>query len=392
MGKRLLDTTAQLKQSAAQANMTVESFQKMEYVASQYNITQSAMIDGLKELNLRADEFAVTGKGPAAEAFERLGYTQKELNNQLNDTPQLLSNVIKRMQDLDNAAQIRIADEIFGGQGGEQFVDMMNDGSKSVAELAKEAERLGLVMDKSLVDSAVEANRALDTTFRILKTNLTRALVAATPQIISIANAFGHWATNIANVLDKMMPMQLASLDELDRRIEGIQQKIENLSKADKSGPYLGRGQGYGHGTDPAAEVEELREELEKLNDARDEQQKRFEAYQKALQAGNRTYKELNGNVEENTEANNRNTESLANWLTQQEMLTSAVTMWDTFRGRNDNICASTNTGQSKSSDRHRKQHGKHIYKDSAISTYRGDDHNEWQGSYATEVCLSVAA
>ncbi|MCB5411026.1 hypothetical protein H0485_13585 [Pseudogemmobacter sp. CC-YST710] len=44
-----------------------------------------ALTDGLKELNLRADEFVVTGGGSAAEAFERLGYSASELKQKLTD-------------------------------------------------------------------------------------------------------------------------------------------------------------------------------------------------------------------------------------------------------------------------------------------------------------------
>jgi DNA repair exonuclease SbcCD ATPase subunit len=378
MGKQLLETTAQLKQSAAQANMTVESYQKLQHVATQYTITQDALIDGLKELNLRADEWVVTGAGPAAEAFERLGYSQKELNKQLNDTPALLNDVIKRMQGLDKAAQIRIADELFGGSGGEQFVAMINDGSKSVAELTKEAEKLGLVMDSNLVDSAVEANRALDTTFRILKTNLTRALITLTPHIVSIAESFGQWATNISNVMDKLMPIQLMSLEGLRKEIEATEESIDKYEKKMREGGKISGAWG--------SKLSEARDYLEELRKEEKATEQQLESFKKAMQAGTRTF-------EGNTEANKENADSLANWLTQQELLTSAVTMWDTFKDRsNDNICNSTGEKQSKSSNRHNVKYRRFFHKDNPISTHWSNDNNEWQGSNATEACLPVAA
>lgn len=117
--------------------MSTKAFQELSFAAGQYQVTQSALTDGLKELSLRADEFVVTGAGPAKEAFERLGYSQGELNKKMKDTPALLLDIIDRMQGLGQAAKIRIADEIFGGTGGEQFVSMINAGAGSIEELTK---------------------------------------------------------------------------------------------------------------------------------------------------------------------------------------------------------------------------------------------------------------
>jgi hypothetical protein len=285
-------------------------------VATQYTITQDALIDGLKELNLRADEWVVTGAGPAAEAFERLGYSQKELNKQLNDTPALLNDVIQRMQGLDKAAQIRIADELFGGSGGEQFVAMINDGSKSVAELTKEAEKLGLVMDSNLVDSAVEANRALDTTFRILKTNLTRALVSITPHIVSIAESFGKWATNISNVMDKLMPIQLMSLEGLRKEIAKTEESIEKYEEKMRQGGKISGAWGS-----KLSEARDYLKELRKEEKATEEQLKAFE---EALQAGTRTFEGNTNATGNNTEANEENAKSLDYVLTSLKVLTQA--------------------------------------------------------------------
>jgi hypothetical protein len=323
MGKQLLETTAQLKQSAAQANMTVESYQKLQHVATQYTITQDALIDGLKELNLRADEWVVTGAGPAAEAFERLGYSQKELNKQLNDTPALLNDVIKRMQGLDKAAQIRIADELFGGSGGEQFVAMINDGSKSVAELTKEAEKLGLVMDSNLVDSAVEANRALDTTFRILKTNLTRALITLTPHIVSIAESFGQWATNISNVMDKLMPIQLMSLEGLRKEIEATEESIEKYEEKMREGGKISGAWG--------SKLSEARDYLKELRKEEKATEQQLKAFEEALQAGTRTFEGNTEATQANTEANEENALSLEHLNKVLDELKAKQQTWDSW-------------------------------------------------------------
>jgi len=152
-----LAMTAEMKKNADMAGISAKAYQELSFAAGKYQVTQNALTDGMKELSLRTDEFVVTGAGPAKEAFERLGYSQGELNKKMKDTPALLLDIIDRMEGLGQAAKIRIADELFGGTGGEQFVSMINAGAGSIEELTKKANELGLVMsDKTAVADSVQ--------------------------------------------------------------------------------------------------------------------------------------------------------------------------------------------------------------------------------------------
>ena len=95
--------------AAKRAGVDVKSFQELSHVADQNRISVDALTDGMKELNLRADEFIVTGKGSAAEAFARLGFNASELKKKLADPSALLVEIIARLEKLDKAAQIRIS-------------------------------------------------------------------------------------------------------------------------------------------------------------------------------------------------------------------------------------------------------------------------------------------
>ncbi|MHA7870582.1 MAG: phage tail tape measure protein [Salipiger thiooxidans] len=136
---------AQIGDEARRSGLGVEAFQALGYVATQSRIPIDALVDGMKELNLRADEFIVTGKGPAAEAFARIGLEAPE---------ELLLEIIGRMEDLDRAAQIRVADEIFGGTGGERFVELLARGEDGMRAMMQEAREMGLVMEAELVAKA----------------------------------------------------------------------------------------------------------------------------------------------------------------------------------------------------------------------------------------------
>ncbi|WP_299648560.1 hypothetical protein [uncultured Jannaschia sp.] len=160
---------AELGAEARRAGVSVEAFQELKFVAEQNRIGVDALTDGLKELNLRADEFIVTGKGPAAEAFARLGYGATDLTRKLEDPSDLMLEIIGRMEDLDAAAQIRIADEIFGGTGGEQFVQLMGQGEAALRKTIQTARETGAVLDAELIEKAEE----LDRRFQALTTRVS---------------------------------------------------------------------------------------------------------------------------------------------------------------------------------------------------------------------------
>lgn len=150
---------AEIDQQARRAGVSVTAFQELSFVSEQSRIGIDSMIDGLKELQLRADEFVVTGKGPAAEAFQRLGYGAQDLERRLKEPEELFLDIIRRMEDLDRAAQIRVADEVFGGTGGERFVELLGQGESGIRQMMNRAHELGTVIEEDTVTKAAELDR-----------------------------------------------------------------------------------------------------------------------------------------------------------------------------------------------------------------------------------------
>src|SRR5690606_26346554 len=131
-------------------------FQQLKHGADSYKVSVDALTDGLKEMALRSDEFITSaGKsGSAAEAFKPLGYSAEELREKLKDPSALFTEIIGKLGKLQKASQIRIADEIFGGTGGEQFVQLIGRGADSIRRTMEEAERLGIVLDDDVIAKA----------------------------------------------------------------------------------------------------------------------------------------------------------------------------------------------------------------------------------------------
>ncbi len=175
---------------ARRAGVSAEDFQIWGYVAEQNRIPVDALVDGLKEMNLRADEFVMTGKGSGAEAFERLGYSSEDLARKLKDPSALMSEILERLEQMDKAAQIRIADELFGGTGGERFVELLGQGARKIEETKREAVNLGVVMSDDLIAKADILDRQFNTIANTVGTTLKSAIISAAYSLSEFIDGF----------------------------------------------------------------------------------------------------------------------------------------------------------------------------------------------------------
>lgn len=192
--RQVASSVAQVGDEAKRAGVSVEAFQEWKFVAEQNRIGIDAMVDGLKELNLRADEFVQTGSGPAAEAFQRLGYGADELKKKLKDPSALMLEIIDRLGQMDKAAQIRIADELFGGSAGERFVELLDQGEAGIRATIDRAHELGVVMDDEVIAKAVELDRRFNEITTTVSTGLKTAIVESALALQDFINTFnGMW-------------------------------------------------------------------------------------------------------------------------------------------------------------------------------------------------------
>lgn len=195
--KGVASSISEMSAEAKKSGIAVEPFQELSYAAQQAKVSTDALSDGLKEMQLRAEEFVFTGQGSGAEAFQRLGYTADQLKEKLKDPAVLFEEIIDRLKQFDKAAQIRISDEVFGGTGGEQFVRFLEQGRKSIAESRTEARELGVVMDSSTVKKAEE----LDAKFNQLSLTIETRLKGG---VVNVASAFDEWAASVQSFLTKV--------------------------------------------------------------------------------------------------------------------------------------------------------------------------------------------
>ena len=188
---------ARVRADALQAGLASETFQQLEYAARQSQISVDGLVDGMKELQLRADEFVQTGSGSAKEAFERLGMSQREVQERLKDPADLLQEILKRIHELDKAAQIRILDEMLGGTAGEQFIRFLDGGVERLGQLRKEAEDVGYVLSDDLLKDAEKINAEFEKITALLERRMKGA-------IVGVAAATSDWLSQLQTKLSEI--------------------------------------------------------------------------------------------------------------------------------------------------------------------------------------------
>ncbi|MDR7125542.1 phage tail tape measure protein [Pseudotabrizicola sp. 4114] len=177
--RQTVGAMARVGDEAKRAGVGLEAFQEWSFVADQNRISVDSVIDAFKELSLRSDEFIQTGAGPAKESMERLGISATELKEKLKDPSALMLEIIGRLEGMDKAAQIRIADELFGGTGGERFVELLSQGEEGLRKTIERGHELGAVLDADVIAKADALDRRfgeLSTTWQTLwRTGLVQA-------------------------------------------------------------------------------------------------------------------------------------------------------------------------------------------------------------------------
>ena len=215
---------ADIGREARRAGLDVKDFQELKYVSKQNRIDIDQMVDGLKELALRADEFLTTGKESASEAFTRLGLSGDDLKTRLEKPNELLVEIIDRLGKFDKAAQIRISDELFGGSAGERFVELIDKGADGIRDTIKEAHDLGVIMDRDLIAKADE----LDKKFSKISTTVGTALKVGIVEAASALEGFIDKFQDFQNQSKRSLQSNLA--DAFEERAD-IAEQIKEVAK-----------------------------------------------------------------------------------------------------------------------------------------------------------------
>lgn len=156
------NTATEIDQLTKRLNVNAEAFQATAFAAKSFGIEQDQLADGMKELSMRAGEFALDGKANA-DAFGEIGITQAQVKQYGNNIEGLFRLVRNKLSEVKEQGKRQfLADALFGGGLADVGGEFFSQTSANIEALQKQARESGLVISQENIDMAREYTREMD--------------------------------------------------------------------------------------------------------------------------------------------------------------------------------------------------------------------------------------
>ncbi len=202
-----IDSLDKLGKSAKVFGFTTSALQEYRFVAEQSGVATTLFDNSMIALTKRLGE-AKANTGPLVSFFKK--YDTQLLKNIASSekTEDALKLIFEAMNKTTIASEkAAIANAAFS-RSGVALVNM----AKDYETLRKQAQELGIVIDKDLVDNAEDAADQLNIMSRIIDANLTVAFMELAPLIIDVGKAFAEAAPKIAVFVREMFNIKDLSI------------------------------------------------------------------------------------------------------------------------------------------------------------------------------------
>lgn len=181
-GKSIATALNDMERQAEILGITTDQFQKFSYVAKMADVDIQTFMTGMKLLSNNM-EAAAKGTGDALATFKMLGVEVQGSDKSYRKIEDVLMDLMDAFSKYeDGAAKIAAANNLFG-KSGYMLIPFLNKGRAGFADLAAEAERLGIILDPSLVKAGTKA----EDVFKRLEAQFTATKLSFAPMVKDIA-------------------------------------------------------------------------------------------------------------------------------------------------------------------------------------------------------------
>ncbi|CAL94489.1 hypothetical protein [Azoarcus olearius] len=242
MATKLANVSTELSSLSQLSNTTVEDFQRQAYAARTVGVEQDKLADIYKDMGDRVGDFLETGGGPMADFFEniapRVGVTAEAFRNLSG--PQALQLFYDSLQKAGlGANQITFYMEAIASDSA-RLVPLLQNNGEGFKRWGDEAERLGAIMGKDVV----EAGKEFDQTLTRLKTlgdaltisvgsKLIPELNRLAEQFLNAQRAGMGFGESLLRLGFESTPGEDAeeAIARVSKRLEDLQKRRDELSK-----------------------------------------------------------------------------------------------------------------------------------------------------------------
>jgi phage-related minor tail protein len=172
-----------MAKGAQKVGSTTEELSKLKYAAELSGVGFESLQAGLRKFNQNIDA-TVEGTSDAAKALKSLGINATTLTG---DALNKVADQFAKMED--GPRKTALAMQLFG-KAGTDLIPMLNGGSKAIAEMGAEAEKLGIVIDTKAAKAAEAFNDNLTRLRRAAEGVRNQVVVGLLPAFNAIVQSF----------------------------------------------------------------------------------------------------------------------------------------------------------------------------------------------------------
>jgi hypothetical protein len=182
--KRVTASMDDIGKTADQIGITTDALQELRTVAESSGVTQEELDKSIEKLGKGLAEAAM-GIGTAKYALEALNLSADDLMALgLEDALGAIADEVNKIED--PMQKTALATQLFG-RSGAPMLNLLREGADGMAEMRKEARKLGVVIDEDLIRNAEAAQDQLDLMSRVIGAQLSSALINLAPLLVSAA-------------------------------------------------------------------------------------------------------------------------------------------------------------------------------------------------------------
>lgn len=249
--KGAIDNADELSKTAQKVGTTTEALSRLNYAASLSDVSLGQLATGLGRLTVGMSQIAQGAGGQAKMALDALGVSALNSAGQLRGSDQVLADVAERFARMeDGATKTALAIALFGRSGAD-LIPMLNMGKDGLAELAAEADRLGITLSTSTGQAAERFNDTITTLQATFQGVVNKIMQAALPALNDLATKladpqFAASAQQIGVAIVDAMKMAVDAVNTVVGAFNALQGAMSWMNNNDMFGNPIDRGNGAG--------------------------------------------------------------------------------------------------------------------------------------------------
>jgi hypothetical protein len=197
--KEIASQNNDIERQAEVLGISTDELQKWQYAAKMSDVNIHELALGIKLLSRNLED-ASQGTGDASKYFSMMEISVKDTTGNLRPLNEMMGDIMDKFASWeDGPRKIAIAMALFG-RSGETLIPLLNRGRTGFAELSREADKLGIILNSDVINKGSQAEdifKKLDIQINTTKLSMAPFALEAAKMIDSMMSDF--------NKLDKWL-------------------------------------------------------------------------------------------------------------------------------------------------------------------------------------------